>query len=140
MYLVDTSIWIDYIKGQKSEQVRFLHELLNNPLAIGITDIVYMEILQGAVDQDAFDQFRRYFSGQKIYRFLEPQASHEAAAQIYLDCRRKGITLRSTLDCLIAQCAIEHDLILLHHDNDFHYMASVLSSLQQKHFLISHRA
>jgi predicted nucleic acid-binding protein len=135
MYLVDTSVWIDYLKGRDTEQVRFVDQLLNNPLAIGITDVIYMEILQGASDQDAFDQFRRYFSGQRFYRFPDPEVSHAAAAQIYFDCRRKGITVRSTLDCLIAQCAVEHELILLHHDNDFKYMASVLPALLQKHFL-----
>ncbi len=135
MYLVDTSVWIGYLKGRDTEQVRFVDQLLNNPLAIGITDVIYMEILQGASDQDAFDQFRHYFSGQRFYRFPDPEVSHTAAAQIYFDCRRKGITVRSTLDCLIAQCAVEHELILLHHDNDFKYMASVLPALRQKHFL-----
>lgn len=135
MYLIDTSVWIDYIKGRDVRQVHFLDQILSNPLAIGITDIIYMEILQGASDQTTFDQFRRYFCGQKFYRFPDPEFSHAAAAQIYFDCRRKGITVRSTLDCLIAQCAIEHELILLHQDNDFKYMATALPALRQKHFL-----
>ncbi len=135
MYLVDTSIWIDYLQGRNAPQVLFLDELLDNPLAVGIADVIYMEILQGARDQDAFDRLRSYFSGQRFHRFEDLEASHAAAAQIYFDCRRQGVTVRSTLDCLIAQCALEHGLILLHHDRDFKNMAAVLPALRHKHFL-----
>jgi predicted nucleic acid-binding protein len=135
MYLVDTSVWIDYIQGSDARQISFLDELLKNPLAVGLTDLIYMEILQGAKDQSSFDQLRRYFSGQQFYRFIDPEQSHTSAAQIYFDCRRQGVTVRSTLDCLIAQCAIEHELILLHHDRDFKQMVTIVPALQQKHFL-----
>ncbi len=135
MYLVDTSVWIDYLLGREAAHVRFLDQLLDNPLAVGIADVIYMEILQGARDQEAFDRMRSYFGGQRFYRFSDPELSHATAAQIYCDCRRQGITVRSTLDCLIAQCALEHGLILLHHDRDFRNMGAALPALQQKHFL-----
>lgn len=135
MYLVDTSVWIDYLQGRDVEHVAFLDDLLANPLAVGISDAIYVEILQGARDQQAFDRLRRYFSGQRFYRFHDPEASHAAAAQLYLDCRRQGITVRSTLDCLIAQCAIEHRLVLLHGDRDFAAMAPARRALRQLHFL-----
>lgn len=134
MYLVDTSVWIDYIQGRDTRSVNFLDELLKNPLAVGITDLIYMEILQGAKDQKIFDRLRRYFSGQQFYRFIDPEPSHACAAQIYFDCRRQGVTVRSTLDCLIAQCAIEHELILLHHDRDFKQMAKIVPALRQQHY------
>ena len=134
MYLVDTSVWIDYINGRDAEQVNFLDDLLKNPLAVGITDFIYMEILQGAKDQKSLDQLRRYFSGQQFYRFTDPEHSHASAAQIYFDCRRLGVTVRSTLDCLIAQCAIENALILLHHDRDFIQIAKLVPDLRHKHF------
>ena len=128
MYLVDTSVWIDYINGLKVKHVAFLDELLLNPLVVGLSELIYMEILQGAKSQKVFDQFTRYFSGQKFYRLRHEEKSYAAAAQIYFDCRRSGITIRSTVDCLIAQCAIENDLILLHHDKDFWQMAKVIKS------------
>ena len=56
--------------------------------------------------------------------------SHREAAHIYFSCRRKGITIRSTIDCLIAQISIEHDLILLHNDKDFTHMAAVIPQLK----------
>ena len=133
-YLVDTSVWIDYINGTQCAQVDFLDTLLENPLAVGLMDMIYMEILQGAKDQNTFDQFRCYFSGQRFYRLQNAEKSHAAAAQIYVDCRRQGITLRSSIDCLIAQCAIEHKLVLLHNDRDFKQMANVITVLEHKFF------
>ena len=135
MYLVDTSVWIDYLNGVDAPQVRFLDDLLDNPVATGITDLIFMEILQGARDQKNFDRFRSYFEGQRFHRFADPASSHASAAQVYLDCRRRGITVRSTVDCLIAQCALEHDLILFHRDADFQRIGVALPSLKQKHFL-----
>ncbi len=135
MYLVDTSVWIDYINGMEAEHVVFLDQLLANPLAVGLTDLIYMEILQGAKNQQAFDHFTRYFSGQKFYRLQREEKSYAAAAQIYFDCRRRGITIRSSLDCLMAQCAIENELILLHNDKDFQQMSSVITDLKERCFM-----
>jgi predicted nucleic acid-binding protein len=56
----------------------------------------------------------------------DPVESFARAARIYFDCKKKGITIRSTIDCLIAQTALEHDLFLLHNDTDFDAMASVI--------------
>ena len=135
MYLVDTSVWIDYLLGRATHHVLFLDELLRNPLAVGLTDVIYMEVLQGARDARNFNRLRDYFSGQRFYRFDEPELSHAAAARIYFDCRRRGITVRSSFDCLIARCAIENELILLHHDQDFVQMAKAMPNLRQKHFM-----
>lgn len=135
MYLVDTSVWIDYINDKETEHVAFLDELLANPLAVGLTHLVYMEILQGAKNKKIIDQFTRYFSGQKFYHLQNEEKSYAAAAQMYFDCRRKGITIRSSIDCLIAQCAIENKLILLHNDKDFQQMASIVTELKHKCFM-----
>ena len=137
MYLVDTSVWIDYLRGRDVAHVHFLDELLANPLAVGISDLIYLEILQGAADARAFDKLRQYFSGQRFYRFADAEASHANAAKLYFNARRAGVTVRSNLDCLIAQCAIDHDLILLHNDADFVRLGAVVSGLKQHHFLPS---
>ena len=123
MYLVDTSVWVDYIRGRDRPHVRFLRDLLSNPVAVGITHLIYMEILQGARDAAAFDRLRDYFSGQRFHSFED------------MECRHRGVTLRSTADCLIAQCAMESDLTLLHHDRDFKRIASIVPALREKSFL-----
>lgn len=112
MYLVDTSVWIDYINETEAEHVAFLDELLANPLSVGLTHLIYMEILQGAKSKKVLEYFSRYFSGQKFYHLQHQEKSYAAAAQLYFDCRRRGITIRSSIDCLIAQCAMENELIL----------------------------
>jgi predicted nucleic acid-binding protein len=135
VYLVDTSVWVDFLRGRETPCVGLLDELLGDPLAVGLSDAILMEILQGARDQRAFDRFRRYFGGLPCHRFADPQTAHVAAAQLFLDCRRAGVTVRSSVDCLVAQCAIENDLVLLHNDRDFAKMAPVRDTLRQRHFL-----
>lgn len=135
MYLVDTSVWIDYIQGQNTAAVRLLDELLQNPLAVNLNDQIYLEILQGAKSEDSFDTLKRYFSGQRFANFKDSRESHASAARLYFDCRRNGITVRSSIDCIIAQCALENELVLLHQDSDYIKMQSVVPSLKQKHFL-----
>ena len=135
MFLVDTSVWIDYLRGREAAHVHFLDALLANPLAVGISDLIYLEILQGATDARAFDKLRQYFSGQRFYRFTDAESSHANAAKLYFDARRAGITVRSNLDCLIAQCAIDHSLILLHNDVDFVRLGATNVQLKQRHFL-----
>jgi predicted nucleic acid-binding protein len=57
-------------------------------------------------------------------------ASYESAARLYFLCRKKGITIRSTIDFLIAQTAIENNLVLMHNDEDFNTMAKVIKELK----------
>ena len=135
MYLVDTSVWLDYLRGRERPHVGFLRDLLSNPVAVGITHLVYMEILQGARDAASFERLQSYFGGQRFHSFEDMAASHASAARIYLGCRQRGVTVRSAADCLIAQCAIESGLTLLHHDRDFQRIASVVPTLNEKSFL-----
>ncbi len=135
MYLVDTSVWIDFLRGDGGDHVDFLDGLLDNPLAVGLSDVIYLEILQGARNPESFERLRQYFSTQRFFHFADSRRSHEAAARMFHDCRRQGITVRSSLDCLIAQCAIEHGLTLLHNDRDYLAIATMVPDLRQKHFL-----
>ena len=135
MYLVDTSVWVDYIRGTGSPVVEFLDSLLLAPMSVGISNHIYMEILQGAKSEAGFNKLQEYFSTQQFYGFADKVHSYEVAAFMYFSCRRKGITVRSSIDCLIAQCALENDLILLHHDKDYTNLEKVVPQLRQRHFL-----
>ena len=135
MYLVDTSVWVEYIRGAKSPLVDFLDDLLASPSTTGICDLIYMEVLQGARSEAGFRKLQKYFSTQRFFGFQKPRQSHEKAALTWFTCRRLGMTVRSSIDCLIAQCAIENGLILLHQDRDYTHVGKVLSGLRQKHFL-----
>jgi len=92
--------------------------------------MIYQELLQGARDEKDFSLLRDYFAELAFRHPQDEKASYAAAASIYYDCRRKGITIRSTVDCLIAQIAIDYDLILLHNDRDFERIAAVVPKLK----------
>ncbi|SPD73150.1 PilT protein domain protein [uncultured Desulfobacterium sp.] len=126
MILVDTSVLIEFFKNSETEASRKLEEILMRRIPFGITPSIMQEILQGAVSEKEFELLRKYLSTQRFYHLKDPINSFIDAAKIYMKCRRKGITIRSTIDCLVAQTAIEHDLMLLHNDNDFMRMSKVI--------------
>jgi len=130
MYLVDTSVWIDFIRGKPGTAVERLRAILTTEQAAGISPVIYQEILQGSESEQRFNQFRDYFKELSFYHPKDLTDSYAQAAYLYFSCRRKGITIRSTIDCLIAQTAIEHNLILLHSDKDFPRIAQVVSALK----------
>lgn len=130
MYLADTSVWIDFIRGKQNPAVEQLRFILKTEQTLGISSVIYQEILQGSESEQSFNQFRDYFNEIAFYHPKDPINSYAQAAHLYFSCRCKGITIRSTIDCLIAQLAIEHGLILLHNDKDFLHMKKIIPELQ----------
>jgi len=130
MYLVDTSVWIDFLRGRNVPHVAALSSLLEGDEVIGVAPIIVQEILQGADSEARFEKWRRYFSDLFCYLPNDPEATHVSAAWLYLQCRRKGKTPRSSNDCLIARIAVEHDLMLLHNDRDFEAIGAVEPALR----------
>jgi len=126
MILVDTSVLIDFFKGFKTEGTRKLEIVLKRGIPFGINSFILQEVLQGAASEKEFSLLKKYLSTQRFYHLEDPVASFVSAARIYMDCRKNGITVRSTIDCLIAETALEHDLSLLHSDNDFIAMSKVV--------------
>ena len=123
MILVDTSVLIDLFKGEANSAVDHLHSIIRQQVPFGITSVIYQEVLQGAKTEKEFNSLHEYLSTQRFFHPKDPLSSYAAAADIYYSCRRKGVTIRSTIDCLIAQIALEHKLLLLHSDKDFTAMA-----------------
>ena len=130
MYLVDTSVWVDHLRGNKTPQVRILTELLAGEDVVGVAPIILQEILQGADSNERFEKWRKYFAGLCCYNLEDPVESHIAAARLYQSCRRASRTPRSSNDCLIARIAIENALVLLHDDRNFDGIAAVVAELQ----------
>lgn len=127
--LVDTSVWIGFLNGHDNASVLRLKEALAVGEAIAITGVIFQEILQGADTTADYERLRLYFEGQAFLHPRDPVASFADAARLYVLCRRAGITIRGSLDCLIAQIAIEHEVPLLHKDRDFVRMAEILPGL-----------
>ncbi len=129
MYLVDTSVWVDFLRGDETPQVRALNNLLSGQEIVGTAPMILQEILQGADSAERFGTWIKYFSDLFCYVPRDPVKSYIAAARLYQECRKAGKTPRSSNDCLIAQIAIEHGLALVHNDRDFNAIASVVEEL-----------
>lgn len=126
MILVDTSVLIQFFKGINSEGCGKFTNALERRIPFGINSLIFQEVLQGAASEKEYLTLRRYLETQRFYHLNDPIESFARAAKIYLDCRKKGVTIRSTIDCLVAQTALENDLFLLHEDRDFDLMAKVV--------------
>jgi predicted nucleic acid-binding protein len=115
--LADTSAWIDYVKGVAAPHTDVLDlELSRNRILTG--DLIIAEFLQG------FRTERDYLQAKQImdsleYRDLVGKHIAESAAQNYRILRKSGITVRKTIDVLIATYCIENDIELIHNDRDF---------------------
>jgi len=133
-WLVDTSVWIDFIRGNETSSVTTLKKLLQQNKRIYLTPIVYLEILQGSADFTQFSRFKNYFGSQLFVDLKDPIASMAEAASIYFRCRKAGITVRSSLDSVLVQVALENELTLLHNDRDFEQISKVVPELRQMRF------
>lgn len=132
MYLIDTSVWIDFLKQKNTQQVKYFEKIIDEDTSFGLTNIIYQEILQGAATLKDFNTLHEYLSTQLFYE-EESHESYQQAAKLYFNCRKKGLTIRSTIDCLIAQIAIENKLTLLHNDKDFEHIQKVQPALKLLH-------
>jgi predicted nucleic acid-binding protein len=117
MVIVDSAVWIDAINGVPSAEATWLHQWLNRE-PIGLTSLILCEVLQGMRHEKRFRIVRDELQRLPVY------ANHSAdlaikAAENYRSLRAKGITVRTTIDCLIATLCIENGFQLLHHDSDF---------------------
>jgi len=119
-------VLIDYLRGEENEAVEKFDYILNAGLPFRINSFIYQELLQGVKTPKEFERLKEYLDTQKFYHLKDWKESFASAAKIYFACCRKGITLSSTIDCLIAQTAIENNLFILHHDADFNRMAQVV--------------
>ncbi len=119
MILVDTSVLIDFFKGVDNSATIKLIEIIEKNIPFGITSLIYQEVLQGAKTVAEFKLLHEYLSSQTFFHPVDQVTSYENSAKIFFDLRRKGFTVRSSIDCFIAQIAKEQNLFLLHNDRDF---------------------
>jgi predicted nucleic acid-binding protein len=130
MLLIDTSVWITVFRD-RTGQVRQQLEVLIDDREVLLTRFTQLELLQGSLDEKEWNLLSTYLDTQD---YIEPTSnSWQAAARIYYDLRRKGLTVRSPIDCCIAQAALENNLLLIHNDRDFETIAKV-RSLQHLRF------
>ena len=123
--IVDTSVWIDFLNGHPSPQADMLAHAIEQGDTINLPGLVLTEILLGLKTEA---HARRVEFLLDAFDWVEgpTRNDHIAAATLYRQCRAKGITVRSTIDCLIAQLCIRDKLPLLAKDRDFTQMAKLV--------------
>jgi predicted nucleic acid-binding protein len=125
MILVDSSVWIDYFNGQTTWQTNMLDSLLSNvPILMG--DLILTEILQGFRYDNDYESAKSYLTILPFHEIGGYQVAVNSA-QNYRTLRKKGITVRKTIDIIIGTFCILKDLSLLHDDRDFTPMVDHLS-------------
>jgi predicted nucleic acid-binding protein len=117
MVLVDTSVWVDFFAGKDLPHVERLERLIAEGEDLCICGIVLAEVLQGIRDDRQHRKTRQYLD-DLLYLDL-PKEVYLKAADIYRSLRSRGVTIRNTVDCLIAAACIQHGATLLHNDRDF---------------------
>lgn len=121
MILVDTSAWVEYLRGTGSGTHARVRSLVSEGALLATTDPVIMELLAGARDEAHATRLRRMLMA------LEPRPAlgtdFEEAARIHRSCRAAGETVRSLLDCLVAAVALREGLTVLARDRDFEAIA-----------------
>ena len=117
MILVDSSVWIDYFRGAQNPQTEKLDGLLSSePVAVG--DLILTEVLQGFGSERDFNEARRLLTSLLIVELGGQDVAIQAARNFRI-LRGQGITIRKTIDTIIATRCIESGFILLYSDRDF---------------------
>jgi len=117
MVLVDTTVWIDFFASQPFTHVEVIEDLISKREDICISGVILTEVLQGIRKDYEYKRTRKLFENL-IYLPMN-YGTFIRSAEIYRTLRKKGITIRRSLDCMIAAVAIENSVPLLHNDRDF---------------------
>lgn len=115
--LIDTSVWVDFFNGHDSAEANTLARYLEAEASIATCGVVIAELFQGLRKRRSIDELRERFLDMDLLTPGEPE-TYFRAADLFRRLRRRGVTVRSTIDCLIVTLAAEHDAAVLAKDRD----------------------
>ena len=124
MIVVDTTVWIDFLEERGTPFGSHFQKLVEEGASLALTDIIYCEVLQGIREESTYRRTREILRSYPILR-VRGLKTFDRASAIYRECRKKGLTIRSTVDCQIAATCLEADAELYHNDRDFDAIAKV---------------
>ncbi|HKY20120.1 MAG TPA: PIN domain-containing protein [Vicinamibacterales bacterium] len=127
MYLVDTSVWIDVFRRPSRIDLEKIADFEELVTCLPIVE----EVLQGFRDEAAFRTAREAFGAMPTVESPLRSGVFDDAVDLYRVARRAGLTVRSSVDCLVAACALRHDLVVLHRDRDYGALVKI-SALQAR--------
>ena len=117
MTIVDSSVWIDYFNGQVTRETELLDQLLGR-VQLGVGDLIFTEVLQGFSADADFNMAKSLLETLSFFNFGGKTIVIKSAEN-YRFLRKKGVTVRKTIDVIIATACLEYDFTLLHSDRDF---------------------
>ena len=132
MILVDTSVWIEYFRESNSSHAQELQRLIAEEEDLALADLIVMEVLQGITDDTAHEEIKDSLFAFPIHSAGGIENCMKSAA-LFRQCRKGGLTIRKSIDCLLATLALEQNLEIFHLDRDFDLIAKV-SSLKTHQF------
>ena len=118
--LVDTTVWIDFLNGRDTPQTQKLEECVRNREDLCCCGFVLAEVLQGIRDGKQFTATKRQF--ENLIYLEDDRSTFELGATIYRELRRDGITIRNSIDCLIAATFMQHGVNFLENDRDYKFI------------------
>lgn len=124
MVIVDTTVWVDYLHGTRNQETEWLDREVGRQ-EIGLTDLILCEVLQGVRGDDEYRRVRMLLSEFELFE-TGGEEFCIAAAENYRKLRKRGRTVRKTIDCLIATFCVRNGHSLLHRDNDFRHFEELL--------------
>ena len=124
MVLIDTSAWVEYIRGEKTELCHKIDSALDSQL-VAIGDLIYCEVLQGIYNVKQREEVRELLLSLPQFEMVGFDMAEKASTN-YRRLRERGITIRKTIDVLIGTFCAEHDIALIHDDRDFENMKAVV--------------
>jgi predicted nucleic acid-binding protein len=130
MIIVDTSILIGYFRGAETPLCDKMDFIIDNDIPYGINSHIYLELLQGSRSESEYDILKEYLNTLPFYELKHGKKSYENAALLHIKCREHGITIRGTIDLIIAEIALENNLYLFHNDADYTNMAKIITELK----------
>ena len=123
MILVDTSVWVEGLRRGDSPEANWIRAAVRDKQTLCICGVIVTEVLQGV--RHARDYAETKAQMEHLVYLLTPREAYILAADIYRAARARGRTIRNTVDCIIAACAIVNDVPLAQRDRDFHIIADL---------------
>jgi predicted nucleic acid-binding protein len=118
--LVDSTVWIDFFGGRKTAQTDKLKQGIQNRHEICVCGFVLLEVLQGIREEKEYVAIKQQF--ESLIYLEDDRSTFELGATIYRELRRKGITIRNSVDCLIAATVVQHGVNFLENDRDYRFI------------------
>jgi predicted nucleic acid-binding protein len=118
--LVDSTVWIDFLNGRGTAKTQKLKQYIQSRDDICCCGFVLAEVLQGIREEKQYNATKRQF--ENLIYLADDRSTFELGATIYRELRRQGITIRNSIDCLIAAIVVQQGVHFLENDRDYQFI------------------